>query len=376
MADYGLIQGLAEGLKSGVQGYQQQKALNRQTSLEDEDRKRNADMLALHLAQAGYQKNPQSGGLEPTPEAKAQREFEAKKRVHDEQTYDPTAPVNQLYHQTAEQFGLKNIPEGLIAPDYEKVLPLQEKFQQNQIKQQEVANNRKAQASAKNDNLSLKLVEGLKNDLDPNKARGGNLAANQKQVDRATHLQGLINTYHDRNLDSRETEELAIGLQSLLSQGNPAAGQVAALVPKSAIGDSAKLKEWLFNEPRGTNQQAFIERIGHSIDRQKQISEEQVKRAQVQRLSAHGRLKEIDPDTYGAILNSYGITPEDVQKLTPGQQQGLIQAVASNQGGGLINSAQAAAPSPHPQDNEAVQWAKKNPGDPRAKAILQANGVQ
>jgi hypothetical protein len=30
----------------------------------------------------------------------------------------------------------------------------------------------------------------------------------------------------------------------------------------------------------------------------------------------------------------------------------------------------------HPQDNEAVNWAKLNPNDPRASAILKANGVQ
>jgi len=30
----------------------------------------------------------------------------------------------------------------------------------------------------------------------------------------------------------------------------------------------------------------------------------------------------------------------------------------------------------HPQDSQAVQWAKQNPNDPRAKKILQINGVQ
>lgn len=35
-----------------------------------------------------------------------------------------------------------------------------------------------------------------------------------------------------------------------------------------------------------------------------------------------------------------------------------------------------AAPAPHPQDSQAVEWAKANPHDPRAAAILKANGVQ
>lgn len=32
-------------------------------------------------------------------------------------------------------------------------------------------------------------------------------------------------------------------------------------------------------------------------------------------------------------------------------------------------------PQAHPQDNEAVQWAKANPNDPRSAAILKANGL-
>ena len=39
--------------------------------------------------------------------------------------------------------------------------------------------------------------------------------------------------------------------------------------------------------------------------------------------------------------------------------------------GGTVNSALGAA---HPQDNEAVQWARSNPKDPRSAAIIKANG--
>jgi hypothetical protein len=34
-----------------------------------------------------------------------------------------------------------------------------------------------------------------------------------------------------------------------------------------------------------------------------------------------------------------------------------------------------AAPAAHPQDSEAVQWARSNPSDPRAAAILKAAGA-
>lgn len=39
-------------------------------------------------------------------------------------------------------------------------------------------------------------------------------------------------------------------------------------------------------------------------------------------------------------------------------------------------AATTAAATPHPQDSEAVQWAKQNQNDPRAQKILQLNGAQ
>lgn len=39
-------------------------------------------------------------------------------------------------------------------------------------------------------------------------------------------------------------------------------------------------------------------------------------------------------------------------------------------------TATAAPVQSHPEDNDAVQWAKDNPNDPRSAAILKANGVQ
>jgi hypothetical protein len=44
---------------------------------------------------------------------------------------------------------------------------------------------------------------------------------------------------------------------------------------------------------------------------------------------------------------------------------------------GLFEDAPVEPQAPqHPQDSEAVQWAKANPSDPRAQKILQANGVK
>lgn len=54
--------------------------------------------------------------------------------------------------------------------------------------------------------------------------------------------------------------------------------------------------------------------------------------------------------------------------------QGLIQFAKGLLPQGIGTSAQAT--QQHPQDQQAIQWAKQNPKDPRAKTILQLNGVQ
>jgi hypothetical protein len=60
----------------------------------------------------------------------------------------------------------------------------------------------------------------------------------------------------------------------------------------------------------------------------------------------------------------------DVATQAPASQSG---AGASPSGGMPNPSANSA---PHPQDSQAVQWAKQNQNDPRAQKILQLNGAQ
>lgn len=152
-----------------------------------------------------------------------------------------------------------------------------------------------------------KWATSLKDDLDPNKARGGNMASNQKRVDNADRVQALLEQVHN-NPDPRQMEELAISTQALLSaSGSPAAEQVKALIPHSAIGNANKLKEWILNDPTGTGQQEFVKRMAETVSREKEVATNQVQKAQTQRLSAYGKFKEADPDTYNSILNSYGL---------------------------------------------------------------------
>lgn len=200
------------------------------------------------------------------------------------------------------------------------------------------------------------MAAALKTDLDPNGGRAGNMGQNQKRVDAADRLDALIKQTGG-NPDQRQLEELAIGTQNMLSNGNGSAEQVKALVPKTMWGDAKKMYEWFSNNPTGTDQQAFVSRLSDTVAREKQIAGDQVKTAQVQRLASHQALKTINPELYGQILQGYGIDPANIKN-------NRYESPAP-QGGGF-----------HPDADAALAWAKNNPNDPRSAKILQRLGAQ
>ena len=51
-------------------------------------------------------------------------------------------------------------------------------------------------------------------------------------------------------------------------------------------------------------------------------------------------------------------------------------ALAASQGGGVAQQQQPVAPALTPQDQAALDWANKNPNDPRSAAIKKKLGVK
>lgn len=198
-----------------------------------------------------------------------------------------------------------------------------------------MAKNRQAD---KQEKTTANLMQRMKDDLDPDKARGGNLAANQKQVYQAERLEQLYTEANGdiRNLDSRQMEELAIGLNKLLSGSSTgAASQIEALVPKTAAGNSKKLAEWLSNDPTGTGQVKFVQRMAETVEREKEIAKKQVMEAQKKRLPAYKKLKEADPESYQQILAGYGLS-EDEGKPSSTSHKGLPDMSGPKTGAVLV----------------------------------------
>lgn len=142
------------------------------------------------------------------------------------------------------------------------------------------------QGTAKPGDLD-KVLAGIRDDIDPYKGRNGEILAQQKRVDQAEHLLALIEASHG-NPDRRQMEELAIGGNSLISPNSGgAASQVAALVPKTLMGNASGIAEYFSNDPTGTNQPEFVKRMKDMIEREKGVSASQIRQAQISRLSSH-----------------------------------------------------------------------------------------
>ncbi len=164
----------------------------------------------------------------------------------------------------------------------------------------------------------------LQKDLDPDVSRAGNFGQISQKVIAAQALKRLALDANGniQNLTAPQIEELSIGLAKLLGAGQVTDARVAGLVPKSAAGSAENLKSWLLNEPRGTNQQAFIQNIMETLEREESLAGEQMREIQRRRLGAHSGLKRMAPDQYSSILENYGLNA-DGQSLK--KEGGLLQ---------------------------------------------------
>jgi len=209
------------------------------------------------------------------------------------------------------------------------------------------------QQQLRNDDKVTKLAKAMKDDLDADKGRSGNFGQISAKVQSAERLEGLVQSFKDGNLPPAQMEELALGLSNMLAPGGGTSrAQVEALVPHTAIGDASKLKNWLFNEPGGSNQQKFVEQMSHTIQREKDIANGQLNQIRSQRLPIHAELKKRSPDMYNALLHSYKMD-----------------------GSGNEKSMSSQSPNMSDEDKQAIEWAKANPNDPRSKQILQLHGM-
>lgn len=156
------------------------------------------------------------------------------------------------------------------------------------------------------------LSNSMLKQLDPS-GWGGAIKNQVVSRDQADHVLSLAEKaqgggYND--LDQREMLELAEGFARLVKGGTPTQHEAASLVPpKNLQAGVAGIMEWLQNEPRGLNQKKFVEKMAHSVRRQKEVAEKIINGAKAQRVAAFQKLRELDPDQWAANVMSAGLDP-------------------------------------------------------------------
>ncbi|MDD5394942.1 MAG: hypothetical protein PHE17_18140 [Thiothrix sp.] len=206
----------------------------------------------------------------------------------------------------------------------------------------------------------------LGTDIDPAATVRTAMGVSKLGFDRAERLQSLF--YQFPNLDRRQTEELAIGLNSLLQGANQSAQeQVKALVPQTMWGNAKKIVEWVTNNPTGLDQQNFTKRMGETIEREKQTFIKQIQRNQYARIAKYADVEKGMPDEFKNVLESNGIDYDDFQKWKNEGHKPISAVVKSD--------AQTPEASEAKQNAENALIEKARGGNVKAQDYLKSQGI-
>jgi hypothetical protein len=231
---------------------------------------------------------------------------------------DPNSPESKMAQDLAVKMGFKGDTSKLTADQFKAFSPALSKsydIAQRSLDRRDSNELRKAtlqnQLDVKNDRDTNNMAMKLKDDLDPNKARGGNLAKSQSMINSADRIDALFKQFPDGNIPAAQTSELANATAALINGGSAQSQhQINSIVPSSAVGDANKIMSWFTNNPRGQDQQKFMQQLHDTAGREKDTASNQVKEAQVQRLAAHSLLKKKNPELYNSILQGYQLDPD------------------------------------------------------------------
>ena len=232
-------------------------------------------------------------------------------------------------------------------------------------------------------------------ELDPMRAATGNsfgqLAYSTIRAQGAT---GLLNRFAD-NLTPQEMPDYGAAVYALISRSNrPNEQMIKDIIPASAQGSIAGVRNWISNDPQGTDQQRFLQRGGQTIQAEATIAGNQIKATQYQRLTQFkGRLDamQADPSAYTALdanAKAYGIDPDDHEAwVAAGSPSFQIQPTYDEKGNivnpggdwkpktpnGSENGAGAPANPKADAEMKLIQAAKT--GDPKAQTYLKSQGI-
>lgn len=297
-----------------------------------------------------------------------------------DQKNDPDSIVSKITRQYFTDKGMK-VPDNASANNLYSFAPyivkdetlhanLQKALMQNKSKEDIADSNRTSREKVASDRLKVEQqkADAMKQNAEGNKdlkmqagqdralqqtktllesARGNPAAAQaEKDLYAVNKVDSLLKIYPDPNkMPEAQVNLLISEIGKIASGGVPTGHEMEALKPGSAESKLQALYGKLTNQPTPANAAAYLKEFK----------------------KYNSALKN---DATKVIKDKYGRVIESSKKQLGGDNYKQLQDQ-------YLNRFDAEKENSHPQDSEAVQWAKdpKNAQDPRAAAILKANGL-
>jgi hypothetical protein len=221
-----------------------------------------------------------------------------------------------------------------------KKLEQESQFRQKQLGLQE------GELALKRKEQERKATAGVELPEDKKEIVSGLAKKNAVKISIANQIDQTLNVLDNPKID--EDQKIAAG-RTLLKTLNSSEGADAIGVEEAKrLGSFLEFKVFNLTQPGSF--------VGRDVD---QFGEQARIQSQSLKQSIMANQAQIDALKSGQPL-----------QLAQTPQRGIPQV-----DGGEGTAVAAPLPAPHPQDQKAIEWAKANPKDPRAKAILQRFGL-
>lgn len=185
----------------------------------------------------------------------------------------------------------------------------------------------------------------------------------EDRLDAAQRVRDLIQKSVDGTLIPSENlgQQLANDITLLQSQKSTVSG-TEHVRPVTLFGNAGKFGHFLSGDPQAAITNADLNQMLKETD------------------ALYGDIGQQQKAKFSSWIKGQSKSTQDTLKAR--FQESREQYFPGGSAGAALNSSPSQqtksypVESAHPQDSEAVQWAKSNPDDPRAAKILQVNGVK
>lgn len=259
-----------------------------------------------------YYKEQREQALKGMDRFQKEEEFKKEARRNDPNSEESESARNLLKSQ-----GI-TVPDNISAafiekqyPQFANILARREAAKEREISRKERAEDR---AFAREQLLSdkdtkdfTKLSEKLTAELASSRSafgKGANI------VRSAEAIETLVSQMNPKDINTRQIQELARGLDAMLSQGAATISGTKKLVPESYSADWAKIAEYITSKPKGAGQEAFVKQMMETVEREKETAKRQMRQTQNKILSGYEHLKERYPERYKRMLQEFGADAE------------------------------------------------------------------